>query len=290
MAVVSSAMLDTVRRLQDWERQLSSSAISDALRSAQQVEKMVSSSAFADIVRFMEDRERVISSFPFAEAVRTLEECQRAMSSSGVVDAARYLEQQRAAMGLLESSYPDGSSEQPVEPQPDEGILLKAVVVPGDKTTEGQLIRAVAIPWFEIVRLLEKDPDFAHKIDWRRWEEIIAGAYEQAGFDEVILTPRSGDKGRDVVATKRGLGCIRFFDQVKAYSPSHLVDADEVRSMIGVITGAGNVSKGIITTTSNFAPGVEKDEYIKPLIPYRLELKPRDKLIEWLTCLSQNGL
>ena len=165
------------------------------------------------------------------------------------------------------------------------GILLKAVIVPGDKTKEGQLVEAVALPWLEIVRLLKEDPDFAHKIHWRKWEEIIAGAYERAGFDEVILTPASGDKGRDVIATKNGVGSIRFFDQVKAYSANHLVSADEVRSMVGVISAAGNVSKGILTTTSHFAPGVEKDEDLKRLIPHRLELKPKDKLIEWLASL-----
>jgi restriction system protein len=118
------------------------------------------------------------------------------------------------------------------------------------------------------------------------WEEIVAGAYQKAGFDEVILTPRSGDKGRDVVATKNGVGSIRIFDQVKAYKPGHVVTAEEVRAMLGVITGAGNVSKGVISTTSTFAPRVAEDEYLKPYIPYRLELKPRDTLLRWLDELT----
>ena len=114
----------------------------------------------------------------------------------------------------------------------------------------------------------------------------MQGHTKKAGFDEVILTPRSGDKGRDVIATKYGIGSIRFFDQVKAYRPGHLVKAAEVREMIGVITGAANVSKGIITTTSDFAPRVAEDTFIKPFIPYRLELKPRDDLLAWLAGLS----
>lgn len=64
-----------------------------------------------------------------------------------------------------------------------------------------------------------------------RWEEIIAGAYQKAGFDEVTLTSRSGDFGRDVIAVKHGLGTIRIIDQVKAYSPNRLVTADDVRSL-----------------------------------------------------------
>ncbi|MBI3570275.1 MAG: restriction endonuclease [Gammaproteobacteria bacterium] len=118
---------------------------------------------------------------------------------------------------------------------------------------------------------------------------MIAGAYSQAGFDEVILTPRSGDKGRDVIATKFGVGSIRIFDQMKAYKPGHLVTADEVRAMLGVITGADNVSKGVVTTTSNFAPRLADDPYIKKYLPYRLELKPRDALLSWLESLSMDS-
>jgi restriction system protein len=59
--------------------------------------------------------------------------------------------------------------------------------------------------------------------------------------------------------------------------------------MLGVITAAQNVSKGVITTTSSFAPRIESDEYIKPYIPYRLELKPREMLLPWLEQLSKQA-
>lgn len=166
-------------------------------------------------------------------------------------------------------------------------VTLKAVITFGESDPEGRLVESVAVPWFEILRLIQKDPAAAFQIDPRTWEEIIAGAYRQEGFDEVILTPRSGDKGRDVVATKHGVGSIRIFDQVKAYKPGHLVTADEVRAMLGVITGAGNVSKGIVTTTSEFAPRLVEDPYIKLYLPHRLELKPRNVLLPWLEGLSK---
>jgi hypothetical protein len=67
-------------------------------------------------------------------------------------------------------------------------LLLQAVVVPGDKTDTGRLIEAVALPWFDIISLLERDPNTAFQIPAYRWEEIIAGSYRRAGLDEVILT------------------------------------------------------------------------------------------------------
>jgi restriction system protein len=150
-------------------------------------------------------------------------------------------------------------------------LLLQAVIVPGDKTAEGTLVEAVAIPWFDIIELLKDDPAIAFQIPPHRWEEIIAGAYQKAGFEEVTLTPRSGDYGRDVIAIKRGLGSIRVIDQVKAYGPGHLVTADDVRALVGVVHGDG-ASKGFLTTTSDFAPLLRKDPLVVPFIPSRLEL------------------
>ena len=168
-------------------------------------------------------------------------------------------------------------------------LTLKALLTYNGATSEGALVEAVALPWFEIMRMIQNDPSSMYQIDPRVWEEIIAGAYSRAGFEVVELTPRSGDKGRDVVATKHGIGSIRIFDQVKAYKPGHIVTAEEVRAMLGVITGAGNVSKGVITTTSTFAPRIEQDEYLKPYMPFRLELKSREPLIQWLDELSKRG-
>ena len=73
-------------------------------------------------------------------------------------------------------------------------------------------------------------------------------------FDEVVLTPSSGDLGRDVIAIKKGFGSIRFIDQVKAFSPSHVVTANDVRALPGVLQADQNATKAIFTTTSTFAP------------------------------------
>jgi restriction system protein len=165
------------------------------------------------------------------------------------------------------------------------GLLLQTVLTLTDKTAEGRLVEAVAFPWFEIIQLVQREPDTIHEIDWRKWEEIIAGAYRQQGF-EVILTPRSNDKGRDIIASSKGIGSIRFVDQVKAYGPGKLVTANDVRALVGVLTLEPNVSKGILTTTSDFAPGIRRDPDIARLMPYRLELKGRERLLEWLASIA----
>jgi restriction system protein len=77
-------------------------------------------------------------------------------------------------------------------------LVRQTLIIPGDKTTEGVLVQAVALPWSDIIDEVLRDPTVAFQIPPHKWEEMIAAAYKKAGFDEVTLTPRSGDRGRDV--------------------------------------------------------------------------------------------
>jgi restriction system protein len=167
-------------------------------------------------------------------------------------------------------------------------LVLQTVIIPADQSSEGQIIKAVAEPWFEIIRWLDTDPSRAFRIPFRLWEEIIAGAYKRAGFDEVILTPRSADRGRDVIATKKGLGIVRVIDQVKAYGPKHYVTHDDARALYGVLIADG-ASKGFLTTTSEFAPTLSLGPLLAPLIPSRLELINGSALMLRLKELSRRS-
>jgi len=146
-------------------------------------------------------------------------------------------------------------------------LTLLSVVEFGARTDDGQIIQAVTLPWFDIVRALQKDREVAFQLTPQQWEELIAGAYERAGFDQVILTPRSGDRGRDVIAIKHGVGTIRVIDQVKAYKPGRLVTANDVRALFGVVV-MDRASKGFLSTTSDFAPRLRQDPLIACLADF----------------------
>lgn len=163
-------------------------------------------------------------------------------------------------------------------------LLLQTVVTVCEKTTDGNIIEAVALPWLAILAEIEKNPDFLHQFakHSRKFEEFLAATYSRAGWPEVVLTPRTNDRGRDVIATKPGFGSIRILDQAKAFSPGRLVTHNDVRTMLGVLQTDLNTSKGIITTTSDFAPGVTKGDEFKKFMPHRLELKNGNQLREWL--------
>lgn len=151
-----------------------------------------------------------------------------------------------------------------------------------DSVPDGRLVAALYHPWRAMVDELSRDWSLAYKIPSHRWEEVIAGAFEQAGYDEVILTPKSGDFGRDVIATRKGVGCIRILGSVKAYAPNNPVRHDDVRALAGVLSGDQKASKGILMTTSTFAPKISTDPIISPLMPYGLELMDGKSLRSWL--------
>lgn len=161
-------------------------------------------------------------------------------------------------------------------------LLLQGILTPYDNNPDGKLVHALVIPWQMIIKNLKKDWCLASQIPYEKWEEMVAAAYDRAGYDEVILTPRSGDHGRDVIAIKKGVGSVKIINSVKAYKPGHLVKHDDVRALAGVLNGDLQASKGIVMTTSDFAPGITKDPYLKPLMPYRLELMNGKALQKWM--------
>jgi restriction system protein len=163
-------------------------------------------------------------------------------------------------------------------------ILLQTLINITGVATEGSIVEAVTLPWMAIISEIEKDPEFLYNFSKspRKFEEFLAATYEREGWTEVILTPRSGDKGRDVIASKSGFGSIRILDQAKAFSPGHLVTHDDVRAMLGVLSTSPNSSKAILTTTSDFQSGILSGGEFSNFMPYRLELKNGTQLKDWL--------
>ena len=154
---------------------------------------------------------------------------------------------------------------------PEAQINVGSILVAGGDTPDGTLVKATTAVWENIVTTLGDDWSKALDYDWRQWEEIIAGAFKQEG-SEVILTPRSGDFGRDVIVYTADFISHKLIVSVKAYKPGNLVTADEVRALGYVLDREQDATKGILTTTSDFAPKVREDKFIKPLLPTRLQL------------------
>ncbi|MGY8821806.1 MAG: restriction endonuclease [Pseudomonadales bacterium] len=175
-------------------------------------------------------------------------------------------------------------------PDTPELLLQTELVELGDKLADGTIVTISAIPWMAIYRAIKENPNVIYEFSKypRMFEEFLAAAYDKAGWDEVILTPRSNDGGRDVIAIKKGLCSIRILDQAKAYSPNHLVTHDDVRAMLGVLQIDSNSSKAIITTTSDFQPTISSNPELQRFMPYRLELRSGQDLWRWIDEIAKN--
>lgn len=170
-------------------------------------------------------------------------------------------------------------------------IVLQTIVTAVSAHCDGHIIKSLSLPWLQIAKKVAADPyylyGFAQKP--REFEEFLAACYDEAGFDEVVLTPRSGDRGRDVIAIKNGMFSLRILDQAKAYKAGHLVSHNDVRAMLGTLDTDSNSSKGIITTTSDFCPNIMIGPEFKRFMPYRLDLVNGTKLGEWIVSLSEES-
>lgn len=191
--------------------------------------------------------------------------------------------------GQYEVIYDDKQNNDCIGAIATPSVLLQTDVVKlGEKTEEGDLVKSVRQTWSEIVKHVQHRRDFLFEftIVPRAFEMFLAATYRMDGFDEVILTPQSNDRGRDVIASKTGR---RILEQAKAYKSTRLVSHNEVREMIGVIAIDDKPSSGAITTTSGFAPTICKGNVYSKFIPGKLELRNGSQLRDWLISLVDSS-
>ena len=154
-----------------------------------------------------------------------------------------------------------------------------ALLIPEANVPEGMLVKTYADLWLHLARELGNDWTKAFNLSDREWEEMLAGAFKRDKFDEVILTPRSGDHGRDVIVFRKPMvGSIRILASMKAYSPRNTVPHSHVDEMLGVLTRESGGTKVLIAMTADFAPDLFAAPGLKELVPGRVELMNGAKL------------
>jgi restriction system protein len=167
-------------------------------------------------------------------------------------------------------------------------LIVSGLIIPEKQDAEGILVKSYGALWLEIARQLGTDWSKALQLSFRQWEEMLAGAFAKEGY-QVTLTPSSGDRGRDVIAVRNGVGSMRILGSMKRYAPDNLVTRAHVHEMFGVVSSDLGATKGIIATTSDFAPQLLTDPGLAKAIPYRLQLMNGVQLQDWLRGLSKTS-
>jgi len=114
------------------------------------------------------------------------------------------------------------------------------------------------------------------------FEQLCQAILREAGFNEVVVTGRSGDQGIDGHGTLQinPLVSFRVLFQCKRYKES--VSASQVRDFRGAM--AGRADKGIVITTGTFTAEARRESSRDGVPP--IELIDGDKLIDMLESLE----
>lgn len=148
-----------------------------------------------------------------------------------------------------------------------------------------ELIRTIAAVDEELIRYLSKHPQMLYELNSRRFEELVAELLRAQGF-EPILTPRTRDGGRDILAARSdALGNLLYLVECKRYAPHKKVGVERIRAIHGV-TQAERATKGVIVTTSSFTK--DAIAFASPL-KYGISLQDFEALKSWLSSYRTPG-
>lgn len=150
-----------------------------------------------------------------------------------------------------------------------------------DHAKDGEVIEIDQDAFTRFVEDLTLDYEILRRIAPRDFERAIAAVYVRTGrFDRVILTPRSGDEGRDVILEAAEWCGRRVIIETKRYRRRR-ISAEMVNSLIGVLTGEIDGSRAAFLTTSRFAPRLKNHRSIrKALASGSLQLLELIALVE----------
>ena len=165
------------------------------------------------------------------------------------------------------------------DPKPNVIDSLDPKDLPIDEDEKSSLLIVDRLP----LRLLSKilsNPTEVRNITPRQFEEFIAELLNELGFNNVILTPRSGDGGKDVIASHSVEGIpLTFYFECKKYAESNKIQLETMRSLLGTVAhDSRKVNKGILVTTSTFTKGCK--EFI--IAESRVDGKDYDGILGWI--------
>jgi hypothetical protein len=137
-----------------------------------------------------------------------------------------------------------------------------------------------------LVEWLAEHPQALYGLTPRRFEELCAEIYARRGFQDIRLTPESGDGGVDIYAIHRGLtGSSLHVVQCKRWAPGKHVGRPELQKLWGVWQDTGG-TKAVMATTSFFTrPALDWQSNKR----YQMELLDFDGIRDWLRACRQGA-
>ncbi|MCD6565094.1 MAG: restriction endonuclease [Bacteroidales bacterium] len=166
-----------------------------------------------------------------------------------------------------------------IDPSPEQIEQIQPETTQLSKPQKIALITVDFLPLKLLSKIL-RAPHEVRNLSPRQFEEFIAETLSQLGFKDVILTPRSHDGGKDVIASHQINGIpLSFYFECKQYSKGNKIQLKTLRALLGTLAhDRQNVNKGVLVTTSTFTKGSK--EFI--LSEARLDGKDYDGILGWI--------
>lgn len=170
------------------------------------------------------------------------------------------------------------------EPTPEQVEQLGDEESDLSETFRNSILAVHSLPLKLIAKIL-RSPHEIRDLTPRQFEEFVAETLNQLGFKDIILTPRSHDGGKDVIASHEINGIpLSFYFECKKYSEGNKIQLETLRALLGTMAhDARNVNKGVLVTTSTFTKGSR--EFI--LSEARLDGKDYDGILGWIDELKK---
>ena len=148
--------------------------------------------------------------------------------------------------------------------------------------------RIIQVNYFpqKLFEAIRNEPKLMKGLHPREFEEFTAELLGKLGFSAIQLTSRSGDGGRDVVATivVNEIPIIMGFE-CKQYNESNKIGPDILRALLGSVAhGPTKASKGVLVTTSSFTAGARTFMAAEALI----DGKDFNGLVRWLQIVGSS--
>ena len=173
---------------------------------------------------------------------------------------------------------------------PREGEFMDSIATALGKVAT-EIIYKANLPKIELVKhvsdellaRLTKFPDERFKLNPRLFEETVAELLNRMGY-EVKLTPRSGDKGRDVIAcVQTPAAPVLMLVECKRYAPNRLVGPEPItRLWYRLFDDHANMA--MVVTTSGYQSVAKETATNRG---YQISLKDGQDFIEWVKSLTK---
>lgn len=131
----------------------------------------------------------------------------------------------------------------------------------------------------ELIQKIKEHPEYRFSIPPIVFEELIADIMIRLGY-KTYITPRSGDKGRDIIATlDTPLSPMLILVECKRYAKNRLVGFEPISRLLVRSRDIDRANLAMVVTTSGFQKiAVEESKHFQ----YQLSLKDGKDFMNWI--------